>query len=798
MSAQMAPVNTQMAPVRTQAAPRARWYTQLALGVRLSAAGGRSGWARLAMISTGVGLGVAMLLIAATIPTLVAAADARTAARGVSHSQSVSKGADTLLIYDANSDYRNHRIQGWLVRPEGDRAPLPPGVTRQLAPGEMVVSPALARLLAADEGALLRGRWDARVVGTIGAAGLAGPGEYFFYLGTDQLSADRVTRIRSFGRGDLDQGIPPVLLLLGVVGLVVLLLPVMIFVTTAVRFGGESRDRQLAALRLVGADAAMTRRIAAGETLVGALLGLVVGGLLFLVVGLVAHEFVPDGMSFYRADFRPVPAMAALVAVLVPLTAVLVTVSALRRVVLEPLGVVRLSGEHRRRLWWRLILPVVGLALLYPLRSGLPRGGHGFEYQVIAGVAALLIGVALLLPWLVAATVRRLGGGSVAWQLAVRRLQLDSGTAVRAVSAIAVSVAGVIALQGLVAAVQAQYTLEPGNSADQFQVEVLPRGVGPESNERWTAVLRQSVGVRAVSVVATVLATPATAPAADISLKVGDCVVLRQLARLDTCADGDTFVVTGPNAASPRPGSAYILGEPAGSGAAGSGAADSGAAGSGAVAPGPEWTLPATARSIPSHSSDTLYGTTILVTPAALRGSPPAQSYDFYVALDPADHDALERVRNAAAQLNPSAYVLEVRSRAFEAIMVNIRQALLVGAVALLVLIGASMLVNVIEQLRERRRLLAVLVAFGTTRRVLSGSILYQVAIPVLLGLALAVATGTGLGAILQAAAEAPIRCDWLGIGATSGVAAMVILGTTTASLPLLWRLTRPGELRSE
>lgn len=65
-----------------------------------------------------------------------------------------------------------------------------------------------------------------------------------------------------------------VLLLIIVMACVALLLPVAVFIGTAVRFGGEQRDRRLAALRLVGADQAMTRRIAAGESLCGALLGL--------------------------------------------------------------------------------------------------------------------------------------------------------------------------------------------------------------------------------------------------------------------------------------------------------------------------------------------------------------------------------------------------------------------------------------------------------------------------------------------------------------------------------------------
>ncbi|WP_162794694.1 ABC transporter permease [Nonomuraea lactucae] len=769
----------------------AMWVGELALGMRLSVAGGRSGWARLVMISLGVGLGVAMLLVAASVPTAVAGRDARLAAREVVWGQSMPSGGDTLLIARADTQYRGREIYGRLVQPEGERAPLPPGVTRRPAPGEMVASPALARLLAGDEGALLRGRWGARVVGAIGEEGLAGPGEYAFYLGTDRLDESAATRVRSFGRPDLDEGVPPVLLLLGVVAMVVLLLPVAIFVATAVRFGGEARDRRLAALRLVGADAAMTRRIAAGETLAGALLGLGVGGLLCVAVRLLADRV--SGMTFSPADFLPVPALAVLVVALVPVAAVLVTLSALRRVVVEPLGVVRLSGDRRRRLWWRLILPVAGLALLYPLHDGLSEQAQGFEFQVMAGVAALLAGVALLLPWVVEAVVRRLGGGGVAWQLAVRRLQLDSGSAVRAVSGIAVSVAGVIALQGLFVAVQAQVTVENQRDTGQFQAKVFnTSSIGGSGADRatelrrWKTALRRAPGVRATEPVASVEAVPtgsAAAPDALTNLRVGDCAALRQEARLDACTDGDTFVVASP-AAPPRPGTTYTLGE----------------ATEKAAGPRPRWTLPAKARTVQPHAgSFQPTDATILVTPAALRGTQPTPSgVTYYVALDPADPDALDRLRNAAARVDPAAHVQLIELRTLDGTLLTIRQALLAGATALLLLIGASLLVNVAEQLRERRRLLAVLVAFGVRRNTLSGSVLCQIAIPVMLGLTLAVLTGTGLSTILQAAAKAPIRFDWLGISATTGAAALVVLLTTAASLPLLWRLTKPGGLRSE
>jgi hypothetical protein len=759
-----------------------RRLRDLALGVRLSVAGGRGGWARLAMISAGVGLGVAMLLLAASVPSVMDTRGERLAARGVDSEQTIAPASDTLLTSVVRSRFGSHAIEGRLLQPEGTDAPLPPGVTEQLAVGDLVVSPALQHLLESDEGELLRERWGERVVGTIGPTGLAGPDELTFYLGVDHLTEESATRIDAFGVSQTGGGdMPPELLLLGVVALVVLLVPVAIFVATAVRFGGEARDRRLAALRLVGADISTTRRIAAGETLVGAALGLVVGGVLFLALAEVVTRAVPPGMSFFRADLQPLPVLAALVAVLVPATAVLVTVSALRRVSVEPLGVVRRSGARRRRLWWRLVLPVAGVALLLPLRSGMADLPEGFEYQVMGGVTALLIGMALLLPWLVEATVRRLGGGSVPWELAVRRLQLDSGTSVRAVSGIAVSVAGVIAVQGLLAAVEAQYAIDFTRSAEDFQVEVYPRADEPA--DRWRAALEDAPGTEAVGLSTVVWAT--SPEASETRVVIGDCTVLSQSAGLDGCEDGDVFVLGGDALA---PGTTFALGEPAGS------ASDE----------AQQWTVPSDVRTATSLQDGAVQSAggglrTLLLTPAALGDTEPVGAWhDIYVALDPADPQALDRLRNAAAQVDPAADVVLIRPPNVAEALATVRQMLLVGATALLALIGASMLVNVVEQLRERSRLLAVLVAFGTRRSTLGSSVLLQVALPVLLGLSLAVVTGSGLAAILQLAADAPVRFDWLGIGATTGVAALVVLLTTGASLPLLWRLTRPGGLRSE
>ncbi|MFE9499876.1 FtsX-like permease family protein [Streptomyces collinus] len=63
-----------------------------------------------------------------------------------------------------------------------------------------------------------------------------------------------------------------------------------------------------------------------------------------------------------------------------------------------------------------------------------------------------------------------------------------------------------------------------------------------------------------------------------------------------------------------------------------------------------------------------------------------------------------------------------------------------------LLLIGASLLVSQIEQLREHKRLLSALVPFGTWRTTLSTSVLWETALPVALGLLLSTAAGLALG----------------------------------------------------
>ncbi|MFJ5775992.1 ABC transporter permease [Streptomyces sp. NPDC093094] len=776
-----------------------QWTRDLGMGTRFAFTG-RGGWVRALLTAVGVGLGVALLLITTAIPNALDARDDRGSARSDSlySPEKPARSDATALVADVSTYFRDEEVRGRALEPEGPRAPLPPGLSAFPGDGELVVSPALERLLNSDEGALLRERLPGRITGTVGRAGLIGPSELLFYRGADGLaeriatSENTVNRVERFGDPDPfpSEPLDPVLLLLVLVMLVALLMPVAVFIAAAVRFGGERRDRRLAALRLVGSDGAMTRRVAAGEALAGAALGVLFGAGFFLAGRQIVGSFEVFGVSVFPGDLDPSPALAALVALAVPAAAVLVTLFALRGVVIEPLGVVRTAKPARRRLWWRLLVPLAGLGMLVPMIGQGRDNGDFNQYLVIGGVMLLLVGITALLPWVVEAVVARMGAGSVSWQLAVRRLQLSGGTAARTVNGIAVAVAGAIALQMLFAGVESDYETPTGTDVARVQMQVdLPAGTEPDpAAERF----RRTKGVRTVhSLSDGNVGDRAKDPEVTTALTVADCATLRQVAKLPSCREGDVFAVHGAEYDTETPKLArtgrelYI---------------DPKTYDGGPPSRQVAWTLPKGMKRAEADKglSGNEWGG-FLATPSALpKAALPALVGRVYLGLDRSVPDAEELVRNTAAAVDPysTAWTWQSveRSERFD----SIRNGLFVGASCVLALIGASLLVSQLEQLRERRNLLSALVAFGTRRRTLGLSVLWQTALPIALGLALACAVGLALGAVLLRMTDTAVRVDWPSVLAMTGIGGAVVVAVTLLSLPPLVRLMRPEGLRTE
>lgn len=668
----------------------------LAIGLRIALAGGRRSAGRLALTAVSTGLGIAVLLLAAAVPEMWHAHEARFNAVAYRTSgspltvptqkqarASLPPGVDPLYVAQNGTSYRGLYIDGLYLNSGGPHAPVPPGVDRVPAPGEVYLSPHLAKLLRSPEGALLRPRFPQRVVGTIGEAGLTSPRDYRFYAGTDKRYGFGATAAMSVLTGFGDSPFPPaplpaVLWLLLVVGVVVLLIPVLTVVATAGRVGGLARDRRLAALRLVGAGVHQTRRIAAGEALAGSLAGVAVGVGLFLVGRILAQSIEVWGLSFFTVDIHPAWSVAVLVLLLGPVLAVQAAMFALRGAIIEPLGVVRQATAARRRLWWRLVPAVLG-ALLLGILLLAAGSAVGDTTKVVAAIGLLLVSVPAVLPWLVERLVRALPHGPVSYELAVRRLRLDPGPPARLVGGVAVILAGAIALQTVVLASER----EVGHSGAGHQIGstqpassvVFDGGALPAAS----GLVTRLTALPGVSPLGTVrqamVVADGSAPIDQIG--IADCTAIERLSTGASCADGDVFINGSYGVEGDVHGGQVFM-------------FASGKAGQ----PGQRWQLPRLPKQLTSSEAYSA----VLVTPGALRGIQPLiGALEVYLRLDQADPDAIERVANAVAPLSWQANVrigsyngqLDVAEQVQQ--YRTIRRGLLAGALVTLVLAGASM-----------------------------------------------------------------------------------------------------------
>ncbi|MFE6690023.1 FtsX-like permease family protein [Streptomyces sp. NPDC057743] len=777
------------------------WARDLALGMRFAVGGGREGWIRTALTAAGVALGMAVLLCSASAPTLMNAWHGREKAReNLGQAHPPPRSDRTVLYGSADTTFHGTAIRGRLVRPDGAHPPVPPGMDHLPGPGRMLVSPALKKMLDDPGNALLRERLSTyRIAGVIGDEGLKGPRELTFLAGSDTLHEPDGYRIDHFGKNWESQPLTAPGLVLVIMTCVALLTPVMVFLGTSVRFGNERRERRLAALRLVGADVRTTRRIASGETLLGSLLGLVGGTALFLAGRQLAPAITLWDINVFPSDVTPEPLVALLIAVLVPTCAVLVTLVAQRGITVEPLGIVRHRPPVRRRLWWRVALPLVGAALLVPMAVDPGPVDDPLETtRLAAGATLLLFGVTALLPWLVDRVVGLLRGGPVPWQLAVRRLQLSSGPATRAVSGITVALAGAIAIHMLMTGMQGGFAAAYAKSGRLPQITYWGSAQSWPETERALSALRATPGVTdargVISIIAGGMPTPGQDPSRDLSVNVavGSCTELRKLAALPSCRDGDVFLTDANARASlkesgPVPGTLLDLNQRR-------------SHDDQRHTPAP-WTIPTDARAaklLPVDDGRPVYYD-LLLTPSILDSARFVEpNVQMLVRFDRGTPDVLEHIRNTAARINPAMYEGSSFDNPHDAQYGGIRNALFIGAVVTLLLIGAGLIISTVEQLYERRRLLSTLDAYGTRRATLGWSVLWQTALPVVLGLGLALACGLSLGSLLLGIIGHGVVVDWPVVAGMVGIGGAVILFVTALSLPPLWRMMRPDGLRTE
>ncbi|EHR59253.1 FtsX-like permease family protein [Saccharomonospora cyanea] len=435
-----------------------RVLSDFLLGVRLAFGSGRLrgvAMVRTSLTAVGIGLAVAgLLLVFGAFNGLQERLD-RIGARTPVEAEA---GEPVLDYLSVPSYYRDRELTAVYLEPRHEDAPVPPGLGGVPAQGQAVVSPALAELLDSDEGALLRPRFtDLKIVGIIAEEGVAEPDELWYYVGGQGLrEAWSTVAVGDFGVPVNPLALGPFWTVVQIIVGAVLVSPLLVLITSSSRLASADNERRLSAVRLVGADAAQIRRIAAAESVVGAGAGLVLAvGFFFAGRPLIAAANL-GGLTLYPEALVPAWEIVVAVAVLAPLLAVGSALFGLRDVIVEPYGVVRDSESVPRRGRWRVTLVVVGVALFFPdVWGGMEPTGVAAASCAGAGSILLLVGVPVLMPWLTERLVRRLRGGPPSWQLGVRRLQLDAGTPARVVAGITVVLAGAVTVQTVFGAVTA-------------------------------------------------------------------------------------------------------------------------------------------------------------------------------------------------------------------------------------------------------------------------------------------------------------------------------------------------------
>lgn len=235
---------------------------------------------------------------------------------------------------------------------------------------------------------------------------------------------------------------------------VLLLHPLATLGGAAARLSARRREDRLAALRLLGATAGLVRATTTIEAAllaaVGAVLGVGLYALGLPAVGLLSFRGHALGAGAMWPGAGPVLGVVAAVVVL----AVLSGTTALRRVVLSPLGVITRTTPPPQR-WVRLavaVAVVAGWTVLWNVEATAGRSVLALVTVVVLGVGAVMAAVNLVGPVLVAATARRAArrAGSAAQLMAARAVLEDPRGTWRSVGGVAmVSFVAVVAGVGL-------------------------------------------------------------------------------------------------------------------------------------------------------------------------------------------------------------------------------------------------------------------------------------------------------------------------------------------------------------
>jgi hypothetical protein len=415
----------------------------LPLGWQLTFRSGREGLVRLLITAAAVAIGVALLLgVLAEFHAFQANAS--------QPCWSCTQGAAVPRTLPAHGElwnnsvdfYQGQTINRLDVAALGPNAPVPPGITHLPPAGDYYASPALAALLKTVPADELGERFPGTMIGTIGQAGLNGAGDLAIYIGHTPAQVSKIsgtTWVRSINSAPGQQVFTPFFRYAFGIGVLAVVFPMLVLISTATRLAADRREERFAALRLVGGTPGDIRIVAAIDATISAFLGAVLGTLIFLLVRPALAGAALVGTRYFESDLTPTAAGYVAMLVGVPVAAAIAALVSLRRVQISPLGVTR-RATPKPPAFWRLIPLVIGLGVFGYGLAKTTRNGIGAP--AYPGLLLTMIGLVIAGPWFTAQAARLFGRvtrGSSAL-LATRRLADNPRRAFRAVTGLVLAV----------------------------------------------------------------------------------------------------------------------------------------------------------------------------------------------------------------------------------------------------------------------------------------------------------------------------------------------------------------------
>src|SRR3984885_2691687 len=241
----------------------------LRLGLQLSLRSGREATVRLLITAAAVAVSVALLLgVLAEFHAFQANASQPcwSCTQGASVPATLPTHGE--LWNNSVDFYQGQTISRLDVAALGPNAPVPPGITRLPPAGDYYASPALAALLKTVPADQLGARFPGRMIGTIGQAGLSGPGQLAIYIGYTPAAVNAIggtVWVTSIATAPAPEVFTPFFRYAFAIGLLAVLFPMLVLISTATRLAASRREERFAALRLVGGTPADINKIAAVE-----------------------------------------------------------------------------------------------------------------------------------------------------------------------------------------------------------------------------------------------------------------------------------------------------------------------------------------------------------------------------------------------------------------------------------------------------------------------------------------------------------------------------------------------------